>query len=163
MRMDSAEWWRQILAAVEHAKEVELACYMFDDTALFESLLRRLSDETDFSLTMCLDEEIFIKGETPKLQCSRTARLQEKGATVFLCKGMGRLGAYHVKELVVDRRMMFTGSSNFTSKSHSNRERCYRMTGTVVSQALSDIAEDKRRGRPLVTSPKIRGARGRHN
>ena len=60
---------------------------------------------------------------------------------------MGRLGSYHVKELVVDGRTMFTGSANFTNKSHSNRERCYIMTGTVVSQALVDLAEDQKRGR----------------
>ena len=147
MRMDSAEWWRQVLAAVENAKHVELCSYMFDETALFKALLRRLSDESDFQLNMCLDEEIFMKGETPKWQCSRTAKLQKKGAAVFLCSGMGRLGSYHVKELVVDRRTLFTGSSNSTIKSHNNRERCYKMTGQVVSQALTDIASDKKEGR----------------
>ena len=66
---------------------------------------------------------------------------------MYLCKGIGRLGAYHVKELVVDRRWMYTGSGNFTSKSRSNRERCYKMTGVVVSQALRDIADDQKQGK----------------
>ena len=40
---------------------------MFDETALFAAFLRRLSDETEFQLNMCLDEDIFMKGETPKV------------------------------------------------------------------------------------------------
>jgi phosphatidylserine/phosphatidylglycerophosphate/cardiolipin synthase-like enzyme len=61
-------------------------------------------------------------------------------------KGLGRFGAYHVKELVVNRHTLFTGSANFTTNSRSNRERCYKMTGTLVAQAVSDLAADRTAG-----------------
>jgi hypothetical protein len=60
---------------------------------------------------------------------------------------MGGRGSYHVKELVVDRRWLFTGSANFTTKSRCNIERSYKMTGVVVSQALHDISEEKKKGK----------------
>ena len=55
-------------------------------------------------------------------------------------------GAYHVKELVVNRHTLFTGSANFTAKSRSNRESCYKMTGAVVVQAVADLAADRTAG-----------------
>jgi hypothetical protein len=79
VRLASADWWKQVLAAVEKATEVDLATYMFDDTALFQVLLRRLSDNVGFKLNILLDEEVFVKGETPQLQRSRVEKLQKKG------------------------------------------------------------------------------------
>lgn len=144
--MDAEVWWNQLVAVVREAEQLELASYMFDDPALYEVCSHRLSDNTAFTLEMCLDLEVYTKGTTPKLQRSR---VHQKGAAIYLCRGMGRLGAYPVKELVVDRRLLFTGSANFTAKSRSNRERCYKMTGAVVAQALHDIAEDKKHGNKL--------------
>ena len=51
--------------------------------------------------------------------------------------------------MVVDRRFLFTGSSNFTSKSRNNKERCYTMTGACVAQALADLADERADGKRL--------------
>ena len=95
---------------------------------------------------------MFLKAETPKLQRPRIQRLIESGAQVYLCGGVSRLGSYHVKELVTDKRTMFTESSTFTSKSRQNRERCCKMTSTVVLQAPANITANKRGGRMWIAS-----------
>jgi phosphatidylserine/phosphatidylglycerophosphate/cardiolipin synthase-like enzyme len=143
--MQQAEWWRELVEAVRTAKEVELATYTFDDLDLFRALLAWFTDGSKFSLRINIDAEA-LKGTTPAEQRSRLSRLIRNGAMVYECKGSGRLGAYHVKELIVDRRRMFTGSANFASKSHSNRERAYTMTGANVTLALKDQAEERAEG-----------------
>ena len=52
---------------------------------------------------------------------------------------------YHVKEIIFDSRVHFTGSANFTVASHNNQERGYKMTGDVVAKARADISSDKSR------------------
>ena len=58
-RISTAPWWDKFLASVEKAWEVELATYMFDDAQLFATLLSRLSDKSQFALSMYLDREMF--------------------------------------------------------------------------------------------------------
>ena len=48
-----------------------------------------------------------------------------KGKRSTFVKALADMGSYHVKEMVVDRRLLFTGSANFTSKSRNNKERRY--------------------------------------
>ena len=110
-------------------------------------LLQRLQDESKFTLKFSVDKEIFQVG-TPKNQLSRVSRLSKQdGCDVWLCSGPGRLGAYHVKEIIIDRRYLFTGSANLTCKSHQNRERLYKMTGSLVVQSLEDMAAERQLGK----------------
>ena len=117
---------------------------MFDDTALYSILLDRLTDGSNMKVSLCLDDQMFSEGKPPSGK-ARVRRLQASGAEVFLCKGLRRYGSYHVKEIIVDRRVLFTGSANCTTASHNNQERGYRMTGSVVAEALADIINDKSR------------------
>ena len=122
---------------------MDLHC-MFDDTALYSILLQRLTDGSDMKVSLCLDEQMFSEGKPP---CGRgrVRRLQAGGAKVFLCKGLRRYGPYHVKEIIFDRRVFFTGSANLTTASHNNQERGYRMTGTLVAEAFADISAEQSR------------------
>ena len=140
--VDLSQWWSKLVAEVGEASEVELATYMFDDEMLFEVLLQRLNSRR-ISMNLYIDTEM-LAGQVPKSQRSRVSKLQEAGATVFLCK-TGRSGSYHSKALVLDRRVLYTGSANFTGKSRRNRETVFRMTGPVVDQMLRQLAEDRRR------------------
>ena len=107
-----------MVAAVQGAKEVELASYMFDDAKLVDALSDRLSDGSRFPFNVHLDRQAFA-GTQPRQQSSRVQKLHAKGAKVYLCKGFGRLGSYHAKEVVVDRRVLYTGSANLTTNSRS--------------------------------------------
>ena len=56
-------------------------------------------------------------------------------------------GSYHRKALVADRRYLYTGGANLTSKSCDNKELCYRITGPVVGQVLEKLQQDAKDGR----------------
>ena len=101
-------------------------------------LLRRLRGRLAFTLKVYLDAEMF-EGGLPRYQKPRVRELWQAGAQVFLCRGPGPQGAFHVKAVVVDRRYLYCGSPNFTYKSHSNDELCWRMTGPPVGQVLQKL------------------------
>ena len=68
--------------------------------------------------------------------------LQQHGATNYYCK-TGKNGSYHCRALVIDRRVLYTGSVNFTGKSRRNSETVFRMTGPVVEQVMRQLAADR--------------------
>ena len=106
--------------------------------------LKRLVGRAEFKPTVALDREAFASGK-PKSQKRQVTELQEAGATVFLCKGVGGQGAFHSKALVLDRRFLFTGGSNLTQNSRRNSELNFRITGPAVAQVLVELS--RQRGR----------------
>ncbi len=75
-------------------------------------------------------------------------KLVKLGAALFLCTGRAKQGSYHPKEIVVDRRALYTGSSNHTLAGREyNREACYIMTGAPVAEALADFASCRQLGK----------------
>ena len=151
---DASELIQKVCSDIEAASEVELSSYMYDNPDLHKVLLERLQGKArrPFSLSMYIDAEQF-KGRTPKAQKSRVTQLRGAGAKVYVCKGKRGLGAYHCKALVVDRRYLYTGSMNFTTKSVDNEELPFRMTGPVVLQVLARLAVHRQRfGEPYSLS-----------
>lgn len=142
-------WWRELLSAVSSANEVELATYCFDDNALYDTLRRRLRATTGrLTLNIHIDREM-LAGNVPRGQKTKLEELHRCGANIYVCQGIGSPsapGAYHVKDCVVDRRVYFMGSANFTNQSRKNCERRFRMTGSVVRDVLEDIMDERGRG-----------------
>ena len=68
--------------------------------------------------------------------------LPRLGATVDRCKA-GMQGSYRCKALVIDRRILHTGSANFNANSRMNSEAVFRMTVPVVEQVLQQLAADR--------------------
>ena len=129
---------------LEKATEVELATFQYDNARLHKRLLDRLRGRTAFALNVYIDREQ-LAGRVPKMQKSmlrelRAAQKHNPGAKVHVCKGPGRLGAYHCKCLIIDRRYAYTGSMNFTDKSEANEEFPERKTGPIVAQYLERLA-----------------------
>jgi len=135
---------------VKEAGEVELASYVYDHPALHALLLKKLQGRKDFKLVIYVDTELFATGG-PRFQESRLQSLLGAGAQLYLCKGFGRLGAFHSKGLVVDRRTLYTGNANFTGKSGINEELVFRMTGPVVLQVLERFAGYRNKHKPLTS------------
>ena len=79
---------------------------------------KRVQGRNAFSLTMVLDREEMEKGSVPRNQKPRVRQLCRAGAQVFLVKGIRSQGSYHKKEVIVDRRWIFEGSTNLTDASH---------------------------------------------
>ena len=134
---------------LEIAVEVEMGTYQYDNLKLHTRLLARLKDRSAFSLNVLIDEEQF-GGRVPKLQRTRLAELKAAGkgrCKVYLCKGKRGKGSYHCKALVIDRRYLYTGGMNFTSKSEDNEELVYRHTGPLVLQVAERMAFHRVKGK----------------
>jgi phosphatidylserine/phosphatidylglycerophosphate/cardiolipin synthase-like enzyme len=142
--LEAAAWYDSFCKDVKHADEVELASYMYDNTAVQELFLKRLRGRTAFALNVYVDAEQFSAG-VPRLQKTRLKELRSAGAQVYICKGWGRQGAYHCKAAVVDRRFGYSGGANFTDKSMVNEEICFKMAGPVVRQLLERLAQHRQR------------------
>ena len=65
------------------------------------------------------------------------------GAVIELCRGSGRLGSFHKKVIVADRRTAFLGSTNFTLKSEDNDELLLLLRGPPVQDILRDLEQRK--------------------
>ena len=107
-------WWTHLLEEVQPARSIVLATYMFDHTALHTRLLACLRGGA--VLTVLVDREAFQR-RTAVQQRPRLLELHRAGAQGFICRGEPPLGCFHVKALCLDRRVVFTGSANFTHKS----------------------------------------------
>ena len=144
---ESAEWWNAVLNDVTSAKQVVLSTYMYDDMHLHSLLLQRLGGRRrkPFDITIMIDRKA-LTAKTPVQQRSRLKALHDAGAHVYFCKGDGNLGAYHRKAVICDRRYMVSGGSNFTGKSHNNKELGYRLTGPEVADVLKLLEEDRAAG-----------------
>lgn len=130
----------QMCADIRASSQVELASYIYDDPTVQALLLKRLRGQEPLKLNVYIDAEQF-RGEVPRFQMPRLKALHTAGARVFICKGSGSQGAFHGKAVVVDKRYLYAGSANVTSKSHRNEEFCFRMTGDVVQQLLGRLQE----------------------
>ena len=140
--MDAAAWWGNLLQMVRHASRVVVASYVYDHPRLTQILLQRLGDSSCFELVILVDKEMFEQRsayyERPRLDSLRRA-----GAVIELCRGSGRLGSFHKKVIVADRRTAFLGSANFTLKSEDNDELLLLLRGPPVQDILRDLEQRK--------------------
>ena len=136
-RLLGESWWAQLCADLRDARQVELASYCMDEDALFKILERGLSDNLE--LNLYIDKEQF-SGNVPRKQKATIRRMFNKGARVYVCKGLHGNGSFHCKILLINRRILYHGGANFTNKSHKNRETTFRATGQVVNEVLADTA-----------------------
>ena len=134
-----ADWYKECCSSIKSASQVELATYQYDNIAVQTVLLERLRGRRGFTLNLYIDIEQF-NGKTPRSQKTFLTQLQTNGASIYLCKGPGPRGAYHSKACVIDRRVVFSGNANFTQKSLSNEEFCYKASGPVVLEFLERLA-----------------------
>ena len=134
-----------MLGAVSAASEVLAGSFLFDHGGLTDTLLRRLRGHPPVSVTLLVDAEGLQQG-TSRHQRSRLRALRDAGAAVYLCRGQGRRGRLHFKALVVDRRKVYTGSSNLTDKSVENDELHLQLVGEPVLSIIAQLLRAQSRG-----------------
>ena len=135
-RLHAEEWWSHVVADLRDARDVELASYCMDEDALFRVLEQGLSH--NLNLNLYIDREQFAGG-VPRKQRGAIRRLYDKGAKVYVCKGLRRNGSFHSKALLIDGRVLYMGGA-----SHYNRETMFRATGQVIGEVLADAADWRR-------------------
>ena len=129
---------------------------MFDEDSLQTLFLRRLNDRYRFALDVLVDDGDYLSN-TCRHQRTRLLALRRAGARVFVCSGAspaharrrGFRGAFHMKELAIDQRVVFTGSANLTNNSHRNAELHLKLVGPPVAPIVR-MAETARFGARLL-------------
>ena len=122
-------------------QRVVLFTYDYNATDFHTTLLRRLRSRgrSPFEVVLAVDAEKFKKNR-PLL-----TQLVEKGAQVFRCEGEkdtarygpeAYAGSLHMKALVIDGRIAYCGSANFTEASKKNLEMMIRIVGAPVRDIL---------------------------
>ena len=144
--LQQQEWWVQLLDAVRDAPEILAASYQFDNPALSSLLDRRLRDRSMLDVTILVDKEQVL-GRTIHYQRSRLMSLKRSGASIILCSGDPPHGSFHVKAVIINRRICFCGSANLTYAAATNAELCLRLTGPPVAAILFQLMASKARGK----------------
>ena len=70
--------------------------------------------------------------------------LKDAGGHVFLGKGDGPDGRLHMKVMIIDSRIVYWGSANFTFKSRTNKELMQRLQGPPVQVVVEAVQEVRR-------------------
>ena len=123
-----------------------MASYTYDHPGLTASLVRRLASRDPPAVVVMVDQEMFMSRSCFRMR-PRLAELRRSGAQVYLCRGAPPRGAFHVKALCVDRRYLYVGSANLTTKAVSeNTETVFRLTGAPVLDVLATVHDARARG-----------------
>ena len=127
---------------------------ILDDPAFCEALERKLRGRAPFSCSILVDRSNYLQ-RTSRHQRPVLRQLQGLGADVRLCSGLDAssvfgAGAYpgihHIKAIVLDNRIAFSGGSNITRASRFNRELAFRFTGPIVKDILQEVLNAKATG-----------------
>lgn len=150
-------WLQQCLADLEKASTVQIASMVMDEPTLCKALVGFLRGPGTFSCRVVVDKSCFTqrncRGQRPRL-----LELQQAGAQVRLATGhsghdvygphaMG--GVMHVKAVVIDADVAYTGSANLTKASLTNRELVLRLQGAGVAAILDVVTEAFKSGQML--------------
>ena len=142
-------FFEELLPAVRNANVMVGATFLYDDPALHSLLLARLGGQSEFDLTLFVDSQ-GTSGGICRYMKSRLRELARAGAKVWLCNGHSHnltfgsassrlVGHLHVKGVVFDSRVAFSGSMNLTRSARTNKEVMFRMTGPVVVEFLEHL------------------------
>ena len=153
-----SSWMDAFLGELKKASSVQLASFIFDDPECSSGLARRLkASRSSFSCDMVVDKSHF-ESRTSVYQRPRLLELKTLGANVSLADGFdtsrlygprGKKGIMHLKAVVLDGRVAFTGGCNMTKSSRGNRELTFRVTGPPVKKILQAILAAMRSGEKL--------------
>jgi phosphatidylserine/phosphatidylglycerophosphate/cardiolipin synthase-like enzyme len=122
--------------------------YLYDASDFHRAIMSALRRNSDFMCVVIMDRE-----QVEKNTCSGTrdmaTELKDNGASIFLAQGRRRgkrshAGSFHMKSIVVDKRVAYVGSANMTNASSSNVELMTRMTGPPVHDVLHAVLEPLR-------------------
>jgi len=135
---------------VRGATSVDAATYLYDHPDLQAVFLKRLRGRGEFSLDMTVDRQEYTRGKM-RYMGPRLRELVKAGATIRLASGIkheavfgrggrGLVGHCHLKAVVLDKRVAYFGSANFTKSMETNSEIMTRVVGGQVKKVWETVA-----------------------
>ena len=89
----TSDWLRFLLGDIRAGAEVVVASLAYDHAALTDTLLRRLGGQSQFHATVLVDRETLEERACARMR-PRLESLRRAGASIYLCRGSGRLGRF---------------------------------------------------------------------
>ena len=130
---------------------------IMDDPACCQGFARWLRAHRHGSCEIVVDKSHF-EAKTSRYQRPRLLELKQQGARVVLGEGFdtthlfgpsGKKGIMHMKGVIIDGRVAFTGGGNLTKAARGNRELFFRITGPQVAQIAQGVSAALRSGEDL--------------
>ena len=135
-------WRQRALQDMAGGSRVVIAAFLYDDPDIQSTLLSRLR-KGGFELDITVDKEAFHE-RTARRQKPKLEALAAAGGRVFLGKGDGPDGRLHMKVMIIDSRIVYWGTANFTFKSRTNKELMQRLQGPPVQDVVEAVGEVQR-------------------
>ena len=141
--------WRAL--AIHHVRTalqfVAVVTYMYDHEELDNAIIHFLRSGQGRTCIVLVDREMYEADAcTGRENRMLKALNQHAGAHVYLgagSTGSGRLSKYpgsmHLKELLIDGKVAYSGSANCTEASSKNMERMFKFTGHPVDGMASSL------------------------
>ena len=120
-------WLQAAVGDLFGAKEVLMCMYAFDDPDLHSALLAGVRPRYGMRLAIVVDADYRTHFENGRLKV-----LQSHGARLYACKGLRNRGSMHMKLIIIDSKIAWSGSSNATKASRNNFEIMHRFVGPPV-------------------------------
>lgn len=148
-------WLCEMLTDLDSARTAMLSTYLYDHPRIQIALIRRLKEGPTFFECTVLVDAAGHEANTCRQQRSKLDQLRDVGAKVYLCSGVTKTtkgttwhaGILHVKALVLDSRVAYLGSANFTEASARNIEVVVRMAGPPVLDIRDLLLKCKKHGK----------------
>ena len=125
-------WLGHALQEIRGAKHVVLASYVYNNHQVQELLKQKLQGRSEFECIIAVDKSAYGKSVAPG-EKTKLKELKDLGAAVHLCDGQKGSGIFHWKCIIVDGKVVFTGSANVTQGCLNNWELVIRMVGPPVT------------------------------
>ena len=140
-------WRATAIAEIKKSKIVVLVTYMYDAQDFQKALLAMLNrKEKDFQCILIVDRGVHAAGNC-KEEKGMVKKLRLAGAKTFLAHGSHgkgkqskHCGSCHIKCCLIDNRVAYTGSANFTDAAPKNLEMMYRHTGQPADDIRKILA-----------------------
>lgn len=130
-----SSWLDQAIEEMKGAKHVVLASYVFNNHQVQSLLTKKLDKKKkgrgQFECIIAVDRSAYEKNTAPG-EKNKLKELKDFGAAIHLCDGQRGSGIFHWKCIIVDSKVVFSGSANVTQGCLNNWELVFRVVGPKV-------------------------------
>ena len=126
-------WLDHALQEMQDAKHVVLASYVYNNHKVQELLIKKLNGRSNFDCIIAVDKSAYDKNTAPG-EKTKLKELKDLGAVIHLCGGQRGSGIFHWKCIIIDAKIVFSGSANATQGCLNNWELVFRVVGPQMEK-----------------------------
>ena len=119
MPNDSELAQKSILEAINKSKySIDIAMFMFTNKKIAQALIKKSKNSNENTIRVIVDKSFYNSAESKVYRLSKARNIQ-----IFLAQGLpkksNKTGLMHTKLLIIDDKIVYVGSTNFTKSAFS--------------------------------------------